>query len=176
MKKLFIALLFIFSTFIYAEEGHGLSTIQGTNIDLKTYDHAFAGSINGIVAWGFLDESTFSSELIIRKYELTTKTIFKKNASGQLGGEIIRMDGNKIIKTSIFVTGLDPENKKIQLNINGEEVIVSIYDEGYVDGHFINPEYRTIINGTPINYKMYGGACFGMSMHFAMMILGAYLF
>lgn len=48
-------------------EDHSLSTIQGTQVDLKAYDHAFAGQIRDFIAFGTLDESTGTSELTMRR-------------------------------------------------------------------------------------------------------------
>lgn len=178
MKKLLALIMIVFLSFgVFAneEEEHALSTITGTNINLQIFDHAFAGSINGVVAWGFLDESIFTSELIIRKYLQTIKTQFKKTDAG-IGGEIIRMDGEKEVKTTIKVGGIDGENLQIKLLINGEEVTVQISHEGFEGGHFKNPTYSTVLNGEPVQFTLKGEACFGLSLHLSMMIFGTYVY
>jgi len=176
MKKFLIAVMMMALGFsAVAEDGnHPLGKITGTNTDLMTYDHAFAGAINGTVAWGFLDEEAFTSELIVRKYQQTIKTTFKKDET-RIGGTISFKKDDRDIALDIFVAKVDGANKQIYLNMSGEEVVVTISSEGYENGHFINPTFSAVMNGKEYSFTMEGEACMGMSMHFSMMLLGASL-
>ncbi len=177
MKKGFFALsLFVFSITAWAEEGHLLSNISGTNIDLKTYDHAFAGTIKDYVAWGVVDENTFTSELVVRKYGQTIKTTFKRQEDGRIGGVISSSCDTGDRSTSIFVNGANPNNDELYLLINGERVVVKIEYDDFVDNHFVNPKYTAMIEGKEVYFKLESGqACFGLSFHLSMLIFGAYI-
>jgi hypothetical protein len=171
MTTLIMALLVSTLSFSVVAEEHALGTIQGTGIDLKSFDHAFAGSIDDFLVWGFLDEATFTSELIVRKYQQTIKTTFSRGESA-IGGTIAYKLEEQDRSVAISVMGVDGEAQEIKLNINGEEVAVKISGE-YVDGHFVDPTFTAVMGGRDISFKAEGEACYGLSMHYAMMILGA---
>ncbi|MEK6704234.1 MAG: hypothetical protein AAB116_11455 [Candidatus Poribacteria bacterium] len=154
-------------------EDHPLSTIKGTYIDLKTYDHAIAGSLKDFVIWGHVDEATFSSELIMKKDGQIIKAFFKKE-NGQIGGVIKHTVESKDHLTSIYFKRLEKAENKLLFDINGQEVAVAITSEGFSEGHFLNPTYKAILNGTEVNYTLQGSACYGYSLHLAFLILGAY--
>ncbi len=154
------------------DQEHSLTDITGTNLDLKAFDHAFAGSVGNSVVWGFLDEASFTSELIVRKYQQTIKTTFKK-ADNRIGGVIQRVDGDRTISTEIYVKGVNAEQKQILLSINNEDVLVTMENRDFQDGHFIDTTFSATLNGMPVSFNYKGEACLGLAMHFAMMIFGA---
>lgn len=156
------------------EAGHTLGNVTGTDIDMKVYDHAVAGAINGSVAWGFFDEATGISKLIMRKYDQVINAEFKKQADNSLGGVITSADGSAQRTTSIFLGKVDGANKKFTMKLNGEEITVAITAEGMNGGHFVNPTYSTTIAGKPVSYRIEVEGCFGYSINMAMIILGAY--
>ncbi|MBL6988776.1 MAG: hypothetical protein ISR65_03325 [Bacteriovoracaceae bacterium] len=175
MKRKFLLMLIscLFVSSVIAED-HPLSSLSGTNIDLKNYDHAFAGSIKDFVVWGFLDEAAFTSELIMRKDGQTIKTIFNRGEQG-VGGTITHKKEDQEISTTIKLSKIDGQNQTIEFLFNDEKIVVAIKADGYENSHFINPVYETIVNDETISFKLMGQACYGQSLHYAMMILGAYL-
>ena len=158
---------------VFAEE-HSLSTIKGTQIDLKTYDHAIAGSIKNFLVWGYVDEETFSSELIMRRDEQIVKAVFKKAEDGAIGGVIRHTVDNQVKETSLYFVRVVKEENKLILKINGQEVVVAISGP-LNNGHFVNPTYTAVINGETVSYALEGEACYSFSFHLAAMILGAYV-
>ena len=178
MKSLLLSLLVcLTASFTFADEmepGQELNTIVGTKIDMKIYDHAMAGSIKDYVAWGFFDESEGVAELIVRKYGQTIKTAFKEQ-DGKVGSVILHRDNGVTKETTIFLKKLDPANHLIVLEINGQEVAITVMPEMMNEHHLVNPTFKTVVNGQEVSYKMGGQACYGKSMFFAMMILGAYV-
>lgn len=157
-----------------SEGDHSLGSIQGTHIDLKTYDHAFAGAIGNFVAWGFLDEATSVAELTIRKYEKTIKAEFRAQDDGRIGGVIAHKDASGSKETHVYFDGIDAAKKMFYLKINGERASISIEADDYQNGHFVNPRYTATLAGETLSYRMEGEACYGLSANFAMLILGAY--
>jgi len=156
------------------EPGHDLGGVTGTNIDMKVYDHAVAGAINGGVAWGFFDEAAGAARLTMRKYGQVISAGFKKQADGSLGGVISSADGDAQRTTSIFLGKVDGANKKFTMKLNGEEITVAITAEGMNGGHFVNPTYSTVIAGKPVSYRIEVEGCFGYSINMAMIMIGAY--
>ncbi|OFZ49606.1 MAG: hypothetical protein A2381_04040 [Bdellovibrionales bacterium RIFOXYB1_FULL_37_110] len=176
MKKiLMLVTSLLISCAAFAEEGQELTTIHGTNIDMKIYDHAMAGAIKDYVAWGFFDEAAGVAELIVRKYELTIKTIFTKQENGKVGGTIVHTKDGVEYKTQIEFAGIDSANKIIKLKINDELVSVHVVPESMNESHMVNPTFTAVVAGETISYQMGGEGCYGKSMFFAMMILGAYI-
>jgi len=177
MKKfvsiLFAVLALLISTVSFAEEAQ-LGSVKGPQIDLKLSDHAIAGSIKNFVMWGFVDEETFSSDIIIRKDTQLIKATFKKQDDGRTGGVIQHTVDNKELVTSVYLVGVNGKEQKIVLSINGQDVVVSIAGE-YKDGHFRNPTYSAVYNGEEIRFTVEGEACYGFSFHLSAMVLGAYL-
>lgn len=159
---------------VRVEPGQDLGSLKGTDIDMKSYDHAVAGAINGGLAWGFFDEATGVSKLIMRKYGQVVTAEFKKQADNSLGGVITSADGAAQRTTSIFLGKVDAANKKFTMKLNGEEITVAITSEGMNGGHFINPTYSTVINGKPVSYRAEVEGCYGYSINMALIILGAY--
>jgi len=156
------------------EEGHDLGNVTGTGIDMKVYDHAVAGAVNGAVVWGFFDEAAGASKLMMRKYDQVISAEFKRQPDKTLGGVITSADGASQRTTSVFLAGADPANKIFKLRINGEEIVVSITPEGINGGHFVNPTYSTTLGGKPVSYRIEVEGCLGYSIQMGMIILGAY--
>ncbi len=156
---------------LLAEE-HSLGTFTGTNIDLKAYDHSFAGAIKDFTAFGWVDEATFTSYLTIRKYAKTTKAVFKKDEKGEIGGVLATEESSVAIKFK----GYDKEHNALVYLLNNEEVIVYITFEDFQNSHFINPTYSTVLNGVPHEFHLQGEACVGLSLHYVMMLLAALSF
>ncbi len=159
--------------FAYAgDEEHALTDITGVNLQLKAFDHAFAGSIGNSAVWGFLDEASFTSELIVRKYQQTIKATFKK-VDNRIGGVITRMDGERTVETNIYVKGINAEQKQIMLSIDNEDVLVTLDNKDFQEGHFLDTTFSATLKGKQVSFNYKGAACFGLAMHFSMMIFGA---
>ena len=175
MKKLVLAIgLALFSFAAFAEDGQELTTIIGTNIDMKLYDHAMAGSIKDFVAWGFFDEANGNAEMIMRKYEQTIKTVFKKQENGKFGGTVSHTKDNVRYDTVVEFVKVDAAKKEIHLKIDNEDVVITTEPESVNAGHMVNPKFTTTLKGETVSYVLGGESCFGKSTFFAMMILGAY--
>jgi len=156
------------------EPGHELGNVTGTNIEMKVYDHAVAGAINGSVAWGFFNEAAGTSSLIMRKYGQTISAEFKRQPDKSIGGIITSGDASSQRTTSVFMAGADAANHTFTLRINEELVVVSITSEGMSNGHFVNPTYSATIGGKPVSYRIEAEGCLGYSIQMGMIILGAY--
>ena len=79
-----------------AEDGHELSSIKGDmNIDLKTYDHAMAGSVKGFVMWGGVNEAEGKSELIMRRDGQDVKAVF---------AQVDKTFGGTVVHTTDYLT------------------------------------------------------------------------
>lgn len=165
--------LIVATTAARAEE-HALGTITGPGIDLKAYDHAIAGQIKDFVIWGAVDEATFSSELIMRKDGQVIRAFFKRE-DGKVGGVIRHSVESRTYETSIYLVRMNPKEQQLILNVNGQEVTVSVTADAFADGHFMNPTYRTVIDGQELRYTFQGKACYGYSLHLAYLIVGAYI-
>jgi hypothetical protein len=157
-----------------SEPGHGLGKVTGTGIDMKVLDHAVAGEINGAVAWGYFDEASNASRLVMRKYGQTISAEFKRGADKSLGGVITSGEGQSKRTTTVAFSGADPKAGNFTLTINGKPVVVSIASEGKSGAHFINPTYSTEIDGKPVSYRIDATGCMKYSLNMGMLILGAY--
>ena len=178
MKKfaVIVFLIGLFSVSIFAEE-HPLSTIKGPNINLQTYDHAFAGSIKDFLVWGFLDESSFTSELIMRKDGQTFKTIFKRWPDKRIYGEIAHTptgSSNEVV-TLVEFEKINFDQKEIILKIKETIITVKLTYDSITGGHMLNPVFTTSYKGEVITFSMIGEACMGLAASNAMMIIGAYV-
>ncbi|MBI2522356.1 MAG: hypothetical protein HYV97_18190 [Bdellovibrio sp.] len=174
MKSLLV-LLCLFLVFSALADDHSLSTIKGTAIDLKVYDHAIAGSVKDFVIFGNKDEETFSSELIMKKHGQVIRATFGKLANG-IGGTISHLDNGVLVSTEVRVEKIDTDLQQITMTADGKNYVVQIEGEDFQNGHFMNPSYRTVVDGKTVEFKVEAGeACYGFSVHLIMMILGAYL-
>jgi hypothetical protein len=176
MKKKFFTLLLLIPVAVSGGGKHDLSSITGTGIDLKTYDHAFAGSIKDFVVWAAFDESTFSSYLIARKYGQLIRVDFKKDGKKFGGSAEYKVKGKKVKHTVLF-KGIDPKKREIRFLLDEKPVTVKI-TSGNLDKktrHLRNPSYSFPLGGKKIVFKINSGdACFGLSAHYSMLILMAW--
>lgn len=175
--KYFSAFILSFSVLLgtapaFAEE-HAMSTIQGPGIDLKVYDHAFAGSIHDFLAWGVVDEALGTGTLIMRRDGQTFETVFKK-VNGVIGGEVRHLVNDVESVTSLQLVKVDSALKQIVLSLNGQEMVVSIAAPAFENAHFLNPTYSTTYNGKTLSFTLNGSACYKYSLFLSMMMVGAY--
>lgn len=174
MIKLLVLFSMFFSLNVFAGE-HPLTRITGTDIDLKMADHAIAGSIKDGIVFGNKFEGQFRSKLIIKKSGRMIESIFAVNDSS-VGGTIEENTGESTKRTTIHLTKMDKKNKRLIFEINGQEAIVNINADQYVNNHFINPSYSLEFNGEKIEFSVESGqACYGFSSHLSFMIIGAYI-
>ncbi|MGE3533660.1 MAG: hypothetical protein AB7H48_02395 [Parachlamydiales bacterium] len=170
---LLLAGLLSLPIFSHAEE-HPLSVITGTEIDLKTYDHAFAGSIKKFVVWGnIIDEHAFKSELIMKNDGQTIRANFEKTEKS-IGGTIKHDVEGRTIETSLAFDKIDSANSTLFLTRNGKPVEVKIAAEDFKDKHFKNPVYTVTWEGGTFEYALKGDACWAYSLNLAFLIVGAY--
>lgn len=168
MKNLIMALTILFSATLMADD-HSMTNIHGTNVELKSYDHAIAGALNGFLIFGNVDEEKGQSVLTIKKDGMITTATFERTATRPFGGVIT------------LGTEVDVQFKKLDRNlnvytfsINNELVDIKVEASDFVDNHFINPKYSTTIKGKPFTFKIEnGGACYNMSAHLIAMLIGA---
>ncbi len=171
------AVIGLFSGSVVKAEEHNLTTLRGDDIDLKVYDHAFAGSIRDFVVFGVNDEAAFSSELTMKRKGELVKAVFKKQPDGSIGGLIETHDETgAAIQTKVTLTDIEPDTHTITLKFNDQVVPVVITFDAFEKAHFINPTYTASLSGRQIQFKLENGkACYGFSSNLLMMILGAYL-
>lgn len=167
-----LPLLFI-TSFSIAREEHPLSTIQGTQIDLKVYDHAFAGSIRDFVVWGALDEEQGRSELIMRRDGKIVRAYFAKHEN-KIGGVIRREVEGKTLETTLFFERLDKATNTYYIKINDAVVPIKVTSKEFMNNHFINPTYSGTVGTEAISFTLDGQACYGYSLHLILMIFGAF--
>lgn len=169
-----VAAVGLFGQSAFSEESPVVSTIKGTEIDLKAYDHAFAGVIKDFVAWGVLDEATGTSELRMRRDGQTVVAQFGKVASG-FGGTVSHEQADGTSKTTkIEFVSLDMDAATYTFKVNGAEMLVKVTSDDFQNSHFINPTYNVVLDGKTIEFKFEGSACYNYSMHLIFMIAGAY--
>lgn len=176
MLKVLCLFFFSFlSAFVAFAEDHALTNIRGTQIELKSYDHAIAGAVKDFVIFGNKDDATGTSELQIKNYGQVIKTVFGQTGYG-LGGTIESVRNGTKVETTLFLKNVDMTRQTITLVANNREIEVKISSEGFSQGHFKNPTYSTVIDSKEVTFSMEKGeACYGFSAHLLMMILGAYL-
>lgn len=181
MKKL-IALLFVLSSVMFSAAGvraedHSISTIQGTQVDLKVYDHAIAGQIRDFVVFGALDESTGMSELTMKRDGQLVRAAFGRDPStGKFGGLIRHEDQRKQThETKLQFVRLDKAKNVFTFLVNDQEIEVRVTFDAFANNHYLNPTYRTEVNGKPLEFTLKGSACYNFSAHLNFMILGALL-
>lgn len=155
-------------------EDHKLSEIKGDKIELKTYDHAIAGSIQDFVVWGFVNEQTGASQLLMRRDGQVIETSFSKQGD-KMGGVIEHTVANKKITTELFFVSLDTNSNEYTFEMNGQPFTVKVTADDFQNHHFINPTYAaTLPDGSEFNFRLEGQACYNYSMHLIFMIVGAY--
>lgn len=169
------SLFFSFSLFAHPEK---LTTITGKNINLKTINHSFAGSIKKRMVQGFKKSGKFESEISIlekdQKFSATFKTLENKSFGGDLS---LPGKNGQLISHSIRLTKFSREENEYLFNFDGKSVVVSVKAEDFKGGHYINPTYSMNYKGEDISFKLKNGeACYGYSAHLIAMIMGVYIF
>lgn len=174
--KLFTVMAFLLITQITSAGDHSLTDIKGREIELKSYDHAIAGSIKDFVIFGNTDEDKNLSDLIIKKDGQLIRASFTKNGN-ILSGRVTHQVNGIQRETSVKFLGIDASQQKILLEVNGAPAEVLIKAEGFQNNHFINPHYYvTLSNARAFDFKiMSGGACYKASIHLAMMIVTSFI-
>ena len=161
--------------FAVMAEDHSLSLIKGTNIELKLYDHAIAGSIKDFIVFGNKDDETGTSELTMKKHGQVIRTTFGALSDG-FGGTISHSTDGVMVSTEIRLKKVDQAQQQITFTAGGKEYLVQIEAEDFQNDHFINPRYKMEFDGQRVEFKLeHGDACYGFSAHLVMMIFGAYL-
>jgi len=174
MKYILCILTLIFSINAFSG-GHDLTELKGTDIDLKLYDHAFAGSIKDFVVFGYKKEGKFESKLQLKKDGKMVEAIFSKNRDG-IGGVIRHESEGRNIVSNLKLVKINQEEQSIEISHNGKNIRVDIEGDDYRNNHFINPRYEANIDGKLVKFNIKDGeACYGFSTHLIFMILGAYL-
>lgn len=162
------------SSLARAEDGHGLSSIKGDlNIDLKTFDHALAGSVKGFVMWGGVNEAEGKSELIMRRDGQDVRAMFQQTDKS-FGGTIQHQTSTGFRSTQIQFAGLDRDKNEYSFLVNGESVKAQVQGEDFRNNHFIKPTY-TILNrdGSQTKFKFEGEACYKYSLHILTLMIAA---
>lgn len=172
MKACALLLSLLISTQIFSED-HGMTNIHGTNVELKSYDHAIAGAINGLLVFGDINEEKGQSVLTIKRNGILTHTIFEKVSNKPFGG-IIDVSGDNSTVIDVEFTKLDRNENIYTYKVNNEFINIKVTADDFRNNHFINPKYTTIIKGKPFEFKIeQGQACYNMSAHLIAMMIGA---
>ncbi len=156
---------------------HGMGDIKGNSIELKTYDHAIAGEVNGKLIFGNVNEEEGYSELNI-KYEGTlSKTIFSKEEGKKFGGTISFTTEKGDHQMIVEFVKLDRSTNTYTFSFNGKLLNIQVTAPEFKNNHFINPTYTTILeDGKMIRFTMSNGqACYNFSAHLITMIVSSYL-
>jgi len=172
MKVITLLLGLLISTHVFSED-HGMTNITGTNVELKSYDHAIAGAMNGFLIFGDINEGKGQSLLTIKKDGVLTQTTFEKVPNRPFGGTIVIMDENST-NVSIEFTKLNTKENIYTFKVNDEFIDIKVTADDFRNNHFINPKYSTKIKGKIFEFKMeHGEACYNMSAHLIAMMIGA---
>ena len=157
-----------------AEDVHKLASIKGDlGIDLKAFDHAMAGAVRDFVIWGSVNETTNTSELIMRRDGQDVRSIFAP-AEKSFGGVIMHQTSKGVKATSIRFLGLDRQKNEYSFLVNGQKIITSVVGEEFKNNHFIKPTFT--ISGKDlgdISFKFDGEACYKYSLHIITMMIAA---
>ncbi len=170
----FKIIFFLFSLAAFADHDK-ITNIIGTQIELKTRDHSFAGSIQNALAYGVFDHDNFTSKSTLHfKEKEITVNFLRDPITKKIGGIVLKND-DIAKETKIFLSKIDQATQSLIFNINDQEIKVQIEAEKFENNHFHNPIYRTTINNQQIEYKLEGEACYGYSTHLNLMILSAFV-
>lgn len=174
MKMLLLLALILGFNFNTSAEEHGMTNISGTNVELKSFDHAIAGALNGFLIFGNIDEEKGQSTLTIKKDGVISHATFERQADKSFGGRII-IDGIET-KSDVAITfiKLNRDQNIFTYKINNDLVDIKITADDFRNNHFINPKYSTTLKGLPFEFKMENGqACYNMSAHLIAMMIGS---
>lgn len=173
MKKFLFALCLFASFFTNAVE-HDMSNITGTNVELKSYDHAMAGAINGFLIFGNIDEAKGQSVLTVKKDGGISTTTFELVPNRGFGGKLTLESEVGTEEVEVLLKKLDRTLNIYTFSVNGESVEVKVEADDFINNHFINPKYSTVLKGKAFNFKIEtGSACYNMSAHLIAMMLTA---
>jgi hypothetical protein len=170
-KSAFLALSLTLGFAARAEE-HPMSSIVGTGIDLKTRDHAFAGSIGDWLASGSFKHEGFVSKISLLRGEESVEAEFTQK-DGVIGGTLAHTVDGHLYQTTLKFVKASKTAPQFLFELNGQPLEVSIVSDDFQNNHFINPTYSASINGRPYSFTLKGEACYGYSAHLIMMIYGA---
>lgn len=172
-----IAALVLAATTAFADD-HSLSTITGTNTDLKVYDHTMAGSVRDFVVWGSVDEASGRSELIMRRDGQNVTTTFSKPRRNRaFGGTVSHVNAEgRAVNTNIQFVSYKPETHDFSFSVNGDTLTAKVTFDEFQNNHFKNPNY-TVSNSTGelFSFKLTGEACPNYSLHLLSMMIAAQL-
>ncbi|MEN9826590.1 MAG: hypothetical protein RI953_2335 [Pseudomonadota bacterium] len=173
-KIALVASLLVSPALALAEDGHTLASIKGDlGIELKAFDHAMAGAVRDFVIWGSVNESTNTSELIMRRDGQDVRSIFAPGEKS-FGGVIMHQTSKGMKATSIKFMGLDRQKNEYSFSVNGQKITASVVGEDFKNNHFIKPTYT--ISGKEMNdisFKFDGQACYKYSLHIITMMIAA---
>jgi len=156
-------------------DDHAQGTIIGTNTDLKTNGHSFAGVVENSLVLGNFDHDTFSSTLSLVHNDKQVNTTFARE-NEILAGMISYPHNDAVLVTTMQFVKVDPLTQSITLKINNEDVNVKITSEKFENKHFINPTYTARIENRDVSFTLTGQACYGYSTHLSMMLFAAHSF
>lgn len=177
--RIFI-LLSLFCSFNLLAHPEKLTSVMGTNnqINLKTINHSFSGSIKNRMVQGFKKAGKFESELTILEGDKKYQGTFKNQEARFFGGEISLPTADGSLKThTVRLVKFLREKDQFIFSFDKQEFVVSVKADKFEHGHYINPEYSMMLEGREISFKILEGeACYGYSAHLISMIMGAYIF
>ncbi len=178
MRKVTALLVSSLMTLVFAQAQageHGLTSIKGTNIDLKMVNHGIAGSIRDFIIMGKMNEEDFSSELKIWRDGKMIDARFYRNEQ-RIGGIIHHTTKDESFTTIIELDRVEPESNLIVVRVNNKEIPVQIEAASFENNHFKNPTYTADLGNEKVSFSIENGeACYGYSVHLIFMILGSYL-
>ena len=153
-------------------EEHAMSTILGNEIDLKTRDHAFAGSIGDWLANGSFKHDGFVSKIhLLRGEEVVDAEFSQKDKV--IGGTLAHTVDGTLYQTTLKFVKAQKDAPQFLFELNGRPFEISVVSDDFKNNHFINPTYSASINDKVYSFTLKGEACYGYSAHLIMMIYGA---
>lgn len=176
MYNKILCAIFLICTTLNAHPSR-MTEIRGTKVELKTINHSMAGQINGLIVSGLKKNGRFESELTVIDRDKKFTSTFKRSQNGKLGGTITIVENGIHQSYHLELKEIDTNQNTFVYKVGDKEINVFVTADDFKDGHFINPEYTSQINGETISFKIFDGqACYGYSSHLIAMILSAYLF
>lgn len=163
---------------IAQDNEHPAGRIRGTHIDVQTQSHSFAGTVNGGLVLGGLNEATGESRLSFSRNEERAEAVFRRDESTQvLGGELAMPFGDTRIVSRIEFLSFARAENRMRFRLNGEEIQVEIQAPSFTHNHYRTPTYVTQINGADFRFTLESGeACPNYSAHLIMMMVVAHDF
>lgn len=172
MKMYVLLISLLVATHAFSED-HDMTNIHGTSVELKSYDHAIAGALNGFLVFGDIGEDKGQSTLTIKRNGILSHTTFEKTLNKPFGGTI-ELQGENSVTIVVEFNKLDRNENIYTYKVNDELINVKVTADDFRNNHFINPKYTTTIKGKTFEFKMEKGqACYNMSAHLIAMMIGA---